>query len=80
MLVKFKELIGKRTIIKGEVGSGKTRLTEQLINEALTIFPSYKITVIDLAPPRIIIGSSTIGGYINVPLGINYLRPEKIYA
>lgn len=80
MSVRFKELIGKRTIIKGEAGSGKTRVTEQLVNEALTIFPPSKITIIDLAPPRIFIGSSTIGGHMNVPLSVNYLKPEKIYA
>lgn len=79
-MVEFKDLMGKKTIIKGEAGSGKTKLTEKLINEALAFFPPYKITVMDLAPPRIIVGSSTIGGHVNAPLGVNYLKPERIYA
>ncbi|MDW7971541.1 MAG: hypothetical protein RMI53_06795 [Nitrososphaerota archaeon] len=80
MLVDFKELIGKKAIIKGEAGSGKTRLTEKLINEAINFFPPSEITIMDFAPPRILMEGFTIGGNINVPSGVIHLRPEKIYA
>ncbi|MGB9592429.1 MAG: hypothetical protein ACPL1K_07920 [Candidatus Kryptoniota bacterium] len=76
----FSDLIGKRTLIKGDVGTGKTRLTESLLRKAAEGFPTGHITVIDLAPERISTGMYLVGGTMSVPNEIKYLRPSKIWA
>ncbi len=73
------KLLNKRTIIYGEAGSGKTRLLAKLLKEFSNILGPSKITIIDLAPPKV----GDIGGpltqYIDVK-GFIYLRPEYVYA
>ncbi len=76
----FKDLIGKKMLIKGGVGTGKTRLTEMLLQQSTQILPTGNITVIDLAPPRRFIGQLVIGGTLSVPNEVKYLRPSRIWA
>lgn len=76
----FKDLIGKRTLIKGDVGTGKTRLTENFLLAAVNFFPPGHITVIDLAPQRRVVGEIWVGGTISVPNEIRYLRPSMVWA
>lgn len=76
----FSDFIGKRTLIKGDVGTGKTRLTESLLRRAAEVFPTGHITVIDLAPERRSAGMRLVGGTMSVPNEVKYLRPSKIWA
>lgn len=76
----FKDLIGKKTLIKGDVGKGKTRLTESLLLSAVKLLPAGHITVIDLAPQRRVVGELWVGGTISVPNEVKYLRPSKVWA
>lgn len=46
----FRELIGLKVLIVGDVGSGKTKLTSDLLEEAVETGFSKKITAIDMAP------------------------------
>ncbi|MCX8181863.1 MAG: hypothetical protein N3D12_01965 [Candidatus Methanomethyliaceae archaeon] len=78
--VDFKTLIGKKTLIKGDVGTGKTRLTENILQTAVKFLPPGHITVIDLAPQRMIVGDLRVGGSISVPNEVKYLRPSKVWA
>ena len=78
----FKDIIGKRVIITGEVGVGKTRLLAHLIDEAASE-PDLKVVVLDLAP-EVRIGSETIGASVKTYSKrlhlVNYLRPNTLYA
>jgi len=74
------EIIGKKVLILGEVGSGKTSLTAKIVQK-LTPFIEYEeMTVIDMAPEAI----GEIGGRLSKYLGSNselrYLSPAKVYA
>jgi hypothetical protein len=56
---------GRRTIIIGDVNSGKSRLTECVLAGWVAQARSKKVAVLDLAPRRI----ETVGGRLNLPAG-----------
>jgi adenylate kinase family enzyme len=58
--LRAREILHKRVLVLGEVGSGKTRLAARLLEEMMTFVSSEKITVIDMAPERV----GEIGGKI----------------
>lgn len=78
--LKGKEIVGKRVLILGEVGSGKTAFLVRLLEELMVFLDHEEITVIDMAPKRV----GEIGGkiidYLNSINGIRYLSPEKVYT
>jgi len=63
----FAEFLGKKVLIIGDVGSGKTRFTRQLLEEALAEGYGSQITVIDMAPKRVSLNSFAAGGKIMKP-------------
>lgn len=75
-----KDIIGKRVLILGEVGSGKTRLAAKLLQELTLLTNPEKITIIDLAPERTEGAGGKIKDYVNLAHGIHYLSPSKIYT
>lgn len=81
MAYSFRELKGRRTLITGEVRSGKTRLTTKLLKQATNELPSEKIFVLDFAP-NAETPSGAIGLKLKVPASRNvkYLAPERVYA
>jgi KaiC/GvpD/RAD55 family RecA-like ATPase len=78
--LKGKKILGKKVLILGETGSGKTRLAAKLLREFMTLVNPEKITIIDLAPQR----TSEIGGkitnYLNMPSEVKYLSPKNVYT
>lgn len=74
------EVLGKKVLILGEAGSGKTRLACRLIQELITIMNPKEVTVIDLAPPRKGIVGGKISDYVNLKGEIRYLSPKKVYT
>lgn len=78
--LKGKEILGKKVLILGEAGSGKTKLAAQLLQELMMLVNPEEITVIDLAPQRV----GEIGGklteYVNVNSRVRYLSPENVYT
>jgi hypothetical protein len=78
--LKSKEICGKKVLILGEPGSGKTRLAAKLLGEFVTLINPEKITVIDFAPQK----AGEIGGkimdYLNVPREIKYLSPKNVFT
>lgn len=64
----YDELQGKKVLIQGDVGSGKTALTKRLLMEALTREDPSDITVIDMAPEVTVRNGVVIGGkLLNAP-------------
>jgi len=52
-----------RTLILGDVGTGKTLLTKRLLREALEETDGM-VTVLDFAPPAKVISSLRVGGFL----------------
>jgi DNA helicase HerA-like ATPase len=78
--LKGREILGKKVLILGETGSGKTKLAAQLLQELMMLVNPEEITVIDLAPQRV----GEIGGkltdYVNITGGVKYFSPENVYT
>ena len=75
----MRDLVGRRTLIVGDVGAGKTRLTRRLLEEALELGLDG-VTVIDMAPRAVDIDGVTVGGVLfNADArGIRYLQTDDI--
>jgi hypothetical protein len=81
---RFPPLLGKRNLIMGEVGSGKTRLMAELLEEAVNLGYSEKIAVIDLSPnvevsPGKVVGAP-LADYVKIDSSVKVLRPLKLRA
>lgn len=81
----FSKLLGKRTLIVGEVNSGKTTLTQKILDGFFRENLGGSILVLDLAPeipPDLASrkGLSGVGGSLRVPQreNIRYLRPSLV--
>ena len=61
-LPEVNELLSKRTLIVGDVGSGKTRLTMVFIQFLMKLGLSQFISILDFAPDLMILGSKKVGG------------------
>ncbi len=61
----IEELIGKRTLIVGDVGAGKTRLTEEYV-AALVGKGLSAVYVLDLAPAATLSDGTTLGQPVDV--------------
>lgn len=73
------DLLGRRTLIVGDVGSGKTRLTAELLKGLLERVDPCHITVVDMAPERMGVGLA-LTRYLSLPEGVRYLRQEGLRA
>jgi hypothetical protein len=76
--------LGKKVLITGDLGSGKTGLLAKLLDEAINSKQGAKITVIDMAPGKRDVGSHTIGKTLreylkNLDL-VQYMAPKNVYA
>lgn len=84
-LLHFDEILGRKLLIVGDVGSGKTAQTAKLLAEATAVIGPNGVTVIDMAPERRQWKGATVGGHLTEFLreseGIRVLLPsEKLYA
>jgi len=71
----FSELLGKKVLVIGEVGSGKTEFTRDLLLEAFEAGYGPQITVIDMAPEKTSLNGLAVGGKLLKPgeLEVRYL-------
>ncbi len=77
--VDISDLLGKKTLIIGEVGTGKTKLLITILRKFISEGLSSKITLIDMAPPRILdIGGRIIDHDSRLCSMIRYLYSEEI--
>lgn len=74
------QLLGRKTLMLGEAGSGKTQLAATLLQDLMAEVDPEEITVIDFAPER----QGDIGGkmtdYVQLDREVRYLSPSKVYA
>ncbi len=78
----FESLIGRKVIILGEVGTGKSSLTLKLIRQAIELSKVKEITIIDMAPSAATLKGGRIGGRLDEISDIvkkaKYLAPTEI--
>lgn len=84
MQAKMEPLIGKKVLVEGDVGAGKTAYLQELILEALDLSDVGVIMVIDMAPSRRKVGKRFVGGRLRIPKRVasrlEYLSPERVFA
>jgi hypothetical protein len=84
MQAKLEGLIGKKVLVEGEVGSGKTTYLSGLIGEALEIAGLGEVVVIDMAPRRHRVGKRNVGGQLRIPKEaanrVTYFSPSWVRA
>jgi len=78
--LRGRDVLGKKILILGEAGSGKTKLLAELLRELSALLPPEKMTVIDLAPEK----TGGVGGkltdYANLINKVKYFSPVKVYT
>ncbi|RLE65969.1 MAG: hypothetical protein DRJ38_02845 [Thermoprotei archaeon] len=77
--LKLKKILNKRILILGETGSGKTRLTIEIVKFLCSHGYSKDITIIDMAPERMHGIGGRIKDFLTKPLPVRYLTPPNIY-
>jgi hypothetical protein len=78
MKEKLEPLIGKKILIEGDIGTGKTTYTLELIAQAFASASVKRIVVIDMAPSRRLSGKKYVGGTLQLPQ--NYMQKVRYYA
>ena len=78
----FTEFLGKKILIIGDVGAGKTKLTLELISQAIKSNYAKETTIIDMAPATKMVKGRKIGGRLiemmKLSKRLRYLTPEKV--
>jgi len=78
------ELLKRKVLIVGDVGTGKTALTAQILEKLIDLGLENDITIIDMAPKTFFIYGKRIGGrldeYTDLVKKVKYLTPTIIYA
>ncbi len=78
----FKDLLGKKVLIAGDVGAGKTKLTVGILDEAVEMGYGEKITVIDMAPATTMVKGRKVGGrlseFTEASKRVRYWAPDKV--
>ncbi len=74
------EILKKRTLILGEVGSGKTHLMAKLLVGILSLTEPKDLTIVDMAPEKVGDVGGTLLSTVKISEKIRYLSPKKILA
>ncbi len=80
--ISYEEIRGKKTLIRGDVGKGKTKLLGRLLFEAARSEESSSITVIDMAPGERSAEGRKVGGRLPAPplQFARHIAPARIAA
>jgi GTPase SAR1 family protein len=78
--LKGREILGKKVLILGEAGSGKTMLAARLLQEFMDLVNPEKISVIDLAPKRVGEFGGKLTDYLSISGKVKYYSPKRVYT
>jgi len=73
----FQRFIGRKTIIVGEIGSGKTLLLSRFLDQLVRSGLKDRVTVIEMAPNMGGVGG-TVENYTRNVACVKYLKPWRI--
>ena len=77
------EILGRKILIVGDVGTGKTAFTAQILKKLIDFGLKNEITIIDMAPKTLFFSGKRIGGrldeYTNLVQKVKYLIPAVVY-
>lgn len=80
--IAFMDCLGKKTLILGDVGTGKTGITLDLLKQAITLGHARDVTVIDMAPETRWVHGRRVGGALfrktRIPQFVRYLSAPRI--
>lgn len=76
----MREFIGRKTLLTGEVGTGKTKFLARFIDYLLESGYGREVTLIDMAPDRFQDIGGSVKEYLKSLGEIRYLRPTIVYA
>jgi len=80
----LEKLLGRKVLIIGDLGSGKTLLTANLLDQAVGMGDCHQITVIDMAPLTRGFHGMRIGGILaevtKAVAEVRYLKPKEVKA
>lgn len=80
MRLKLDDVLGKKVLIIGEAGTGKTILLVKLLEEVDEKGLSSEVTLIDLAPKRFGEFGGRVTDYLCQVGGIRLLMPTDVFA
>ncbi|MCX8183715.1 MAG: ATP-binding protein [Crenarchaeota archaeon] len=80
MSSRIKEVLGRRILILGTMGSGKTRLTAEILDRLLENTVPTDITVIDMSPTTVPGVGGRVSTYTSNVFKARYLKPETVRA
>jgi GTPase SAR1 family protein len=78
--INIGRVLGRKILILGDVGSGKTRLTAQILDSLLEKTSVDDITVIDMSPTTITGIGGRLSSYTPNALKVRYLVPKVVRA
>jgi len=80
--LSFRQCLGRKVLILGDVRTGKTKMTVKLLSEAVRAGYGKDITVIDLAPATTKVRGKKVGGRLSelmsLPKELRYSAPAKV--
>lgn len=76
----MRNFLGRKTLILGEAGSGKTKLLADFLEFLVEDGHGDDVTVLDMAPPRMQGVGGTLKDQTDLVTKVRYLRPERIWA
>jgi len=80
LLNNVEEVLGRKILILGEMGSGKTRLTAEILDRLLEKTVTKDITVIDMSPTTVPGVGGRVSSYTSNVSKVKYLAPEVVRA
>ena len=60
--ISLNEVWGRKVLIMGDVGTGKTALTRRILEEVVEKGYDYNVTVLDMAPQKTTVNGLPVGG------------------
>jgi len=78
--INIGRVLGRKILILGDVGSGKTRLTAQILDSLLEKISVNDITVVDMSPTTVTGIGGRLSSYTSNALKVRYLAPEVVRA
>ncbi len=79
-IINIGKVLGRKILILGDVGTGKTRLTAQILDSLLKEVSVDDITIIDMSPTTVAGVGGRLSSYTPNAMKVRCLAPEVVHA